>query len=93
MINNAQDYVQNMQPILNNFSSHENKPSMIAKVATVLGENAHNISRMEVVQKTGEADNESIMIINTDESVSEVVLSKITEIDGVRVAKCVNINI
>jgi len=72
---------------------HENKPSMIAKVATVLGENSHNISRMEVVQKTGESDDESIMIINTDEAVSEVVLDKISEIDGVRAAKCVNIYI
>ena len=72
---------------------HENKPSMIAKVATVLGENAHNISRMEVVQKTGEADNESIMIINTEDAVSQTVLDEISLIDGVRAARCVNINI
>ena len=72
---------------------HENKPSMIARVATVLGENAHNISRMEVVQKSGESDNESIMIINTEDAVSQSVLDKISLIDGVRAAKCVNINI
>ena len=72
---------------------HENKLSMIAKVATVLGENSHNISRMEVVQKTGENDNVSIMIINTDKAVEQHVLDKITQIDGVIVAKCVNINI
>lgn len=34
MINNAQDYVQNMQPILNNFSSHENKPYINMDVPT-----------------------------------------------------------
>lgn len=72
---------------------HENKPSMIAKVATVLGENEHNITRMEVVQKTGQSDDESIMIINTEDAVSQKVLSAIEKIDGVRGAKCVNINI
>ena len=36
MINNAQDYVQNMQPILNNFSSHENKPYINMDVPTTL---------------------------------------------------------
>lgn len=72
---------------------HENKPSMIAKVATVLGENNHNISRMEVVQKSGETDSESIMIINTEDAVSCDVLDKIAKIDGVRSPKCVNINI
>ncbi len=72
---------------------HENKPSMIAKVATVLGENSHNITRMEVVQKTGEADDESIMIINTEDAVSQDVMDKIEKIDGVRSPKSVNINI
>ena len=72
---------------------HENKPSMIAKVATVLGENAHNISRMEVVQKTGETDKESIMVINTEDAVSVDVLAQISEIDGIRNPKCININI
>ncbi len=72
---------------------HENKPSMIAKVATVLGENSHNISRMEVVQKTGETDKESIMVINTEDAVSVDVLAQISEIDGIRNPKCININI
>lgn len=72
---------------------HENKPSMIAKVATVLGGNNHNITRMEVVQKSGKIDNESIMIINTDDAVLQEVLDQIEEIDGVRNPKCININI
>ena len=38
MINNAQDYVQNMQPILNNFSSHENKPYINMDVPTPLND-------------------------------------------------------
>jgi len=59
---------------------HENKPSMIAKVATVIGESNININHMHVVQKTGE---NSIMIINTDRAVEKEVLSKIEKIDGV----------
>ena len=73
---------------------HENKPSMIAKVATVLGDDGHNINRMEVVQKSGEKDdNVSIMIINTDDAVENKTLERISAIDGVEKAKCVNINI
>ena len=72
---------------------HENKPSMIAKVATVLGNDGHNINRMEVVQKSGEKDNESIMIINTDDAVDKSTLENISTIDGVGTAKSVNINI
>lgn len=59
---------------------HENKPSMIAKVATVIGENNININHMHVVQKAGE---NSIMIINTDCAVEKDVLAKIEKIDGV----------
>ena len=72
---------------------HENKPSMIAKVATVLGDNMHNITRMEVVQKSGETDNESIMIINTESAITQDVLDKINNIDGVRTSKGINITI
>jgi len=59
---------------------HENKPSMIAKVATVIGENDININHMHVVQKAGE---NSIMIINTDRAVEKEVLSEINKINGV----------
>jgi len=59
---------------------HENKPSMIAKVATVIGEAGININRMHVVQKTND---KSLMIINTDAAVEKNVLDKIISIDGV----------
>ena len=46
---------------------HENKPSMIAQVATVIGEHNININRMNVAQKSKQLskskDNISIMII------------------------------
>lgn len=71
---------------------HENKPSMIAKVAAVIGEYGINISRMQVAQKSGNKDNESIMIINTESSVEKDTLDKITKIDGINNAKYIQLN-
>lgn len=59
---------------------HENKPAMIAKVATVIGEAGININHMHVVQK---AHDNSLMIINTDRAVEKDVNDKIVKIDGV----------
>ena len=62
---------------------HENKPSMIAKVAQVIGENGINIGSMNVVQKNDKHQTESIMVINIDSEVSEDTLSQMNKIDGV----------
>jgi len=70
---------------------HENKLSMIAKVATVMGENGINVSSMTVVQKVADNANDddgvSMMIINTDVDVDEKTLKLIEKIDGVRSPK------
>ena len=42
---------------------HTNKPSMIAKVAQVIGEKGINISSMNVVQKNDKHETESMMVI------------------------------
>jgi D-3-phosphoglycerate dehydrogenase len=68
---------------------HENKPSMIAKVATVIGENRININHMHVVQKQGER---SLMVINTDCAVEKDVLNEIAKIDGVLNSKYVKLS-
>lgn len=67
---------------------HENKPSMIAKVATVIGEAGININHMHVVQKQND---KSLMVINTDCAVEKNVLEKIEKIDGVSVSKYVKL--
>lgn len=67
---------------------HENKPSMIAKVATVIGEAGININHMHVVQKQSD---KSLMVINTDREVENDVLEKIEKIDGVSVSKYVQL--
>lgn len=71
---------------------HENKPSMIAKVAAVIGENNININRMHVAQKSNKKDNVSIMIINTESLVDDVTLTKIEKIDGISSAKYIKLN-
>lgn len=67
---------------------HENKPSMIARVATVIGEAGININHMHVVQKNNE---DSLMIISTDCAVEKNVLDKIAQIDGVSKSKYVKL--
>lgn len=68
---------------------HENKPAMIAKVATVIGEAGININHMHVVQKAGE---NSLMVINTDCAVEKAVSDKIVKIDGVSKALYVKLS-
>lgn len=67
---------------------HENKPAMIAKVATVIGEAGININHMHVVQKHKD---KSLMIINTDREVENSVLEKVAKIDGVSNSKYVKL--
>ena len=70
---------------------HENKPSMIAKVAQVIGENNINIGSMNVVQKNDKHETESIMVINIDTEVDEKTLNAINNIDGVHNPKYVKL--
>ncbi len=71
---------------------HVNKPSMIAKVAKVIGENNINIGSMNVVQKNDRHETESIMVINTETEVDTTVLGEIEKIDGVHNPKYVSLN-
>ena len=72
---------------------HVNKPSMIAKVAQVIGENNINIGSMNVVQKNDKHETESIMVINIDTVVDDKTLESISKIDGVHHPKCVNLTV
>lgn len=70
---------------------HADKPGMIAKVATVLGEKGVNISMMQVARKEKTVGGESIMIINTDSAVCPDILENIKKIEGVFSAAYVNL--
>lgn len=71
---------------------HVNKPSMIAKVAKVIGENDINIGSMNVVQKNDKHETESIMVINIDSDVSDKTLSEIEKIEGVHNPKYIQLS-
>jgi len=70
---------------------HVNQPGMIAKVATVIGKDNVNISRMHVAKNTNE-DPISIMLINTDSKVEGDTLKEITQIDGIKDAKYIHLD-
>ena len=72
---------------------HVNKPSMIAKVAKVIGENNINIGSMNVVQKNDKHATESIMVINIDSEVNNNVLKEIEHIDGVHNPQYIKLNV
>lgn len=69
---------------------HVNQTGMIAKVATVIGNNNVNISRMHVAKSNDETD-VSIMLINTDSKVEPVTLREISMIDGIKDAKYIHL--
>ena len=71
---------------------HENKPSMVAKVAVVIGEHNININRMQVAQKSNKSDNVSIMIITTDSDVDDATMETINKIDGIKNAQYIKLN-
>lgn len=71
---------------------HHDKPGMVAKVATILGNQNINISMMQVARKATTVGGESIMIINTDDTVEDATLAEITKTDGIYNAVYVNLN-
>lgn len=71
---------------------HENKPSMVAKVAVAIGDNNININRMQVAQKSNNNDNVSIMIITTDKDVDDATMANINKIDGIQNAQFIKLN-
>lgn len=68
---------------------HENKPNMIAQVATILGAGSVNISMMQVAdnKKSGE----SIMIINIDQPIDEATNNKIKAINGINDSRYISL--
>lgn len=98
-ITRINDYVTQIKPERHMlFVPHVNKPGMIAKVATVLGDDKVNISRMHVAQKSsleysGKKDELSVMIICTDDIVEQKTIDKISKIDGIRQAQYVSLSV
>lgn len=66
------------------FAPHHDRPGMVAKAATVLGNHSINISALQVARRQASAiGGESVMIFNLDNPLSEALLSEICAIDGI----------
>ena len=63
----------------------EDKPGMIGKVTTFLGENGINIAYLQVSRK--ESENEQVMIIITDQEIRNEIVDSMKNLDGVKYAK------
>ena len=72
---------------------HENKPSMVAKVAQIIGEKGININSMQVNNDTKSQNNESIMILNVPCEVKDDVIQKLNQIDGVKSSKYIKLSV
>lgn len=62
---------------------HHDKPGMVAKVATVLGQEGVNISALQVARQGSLAGGESTMVFNLDNALPEALLTAIQELDGI----------
>lgn len=62
---------------------HQDKPGMVAKVATVLGEAGVNISALQVARHGSLAGGESTMVFNLDNPLPEALLSSIQALEGI----------
>jgi D-3-phosphoglycerate dehydrogenase len=70
---------------------HENKPSMIAQVATVIAKRNVNINKMHVADNTEDSPH-SIMLLSTDTKVEQDILKEIEAIDGIKTAKYIHLS-
>lgn len=71
-------------------SPHINRPGIIGKVGTILGQEGINIASMQVGRTTTEGTN--IMALGVDSDIPVGVLAKIKAVDGIFGAKLVNFN-
>jgi D-3-phosphoglycerate dehydrogenase len=65
------------------FAPHHDRPGMVAKVATVLGQRGVNISALQVARRGPSAGGESVMIFNLDNPLDDGILPEICNTDGI----------
>jgi D-3-phosphoglycerate dehydrogenase / 2-oxoglutarate reductase len=70
-------------------TQHQDRPGMIGRVGTLLGEGDVNISSMQVGRRVRRGD--AIMLMNLDERLAEPLLEKIEAIPGIRSVKQVSL--
>jgi len=71
------------------FTRHEDRPGVIGHTGTILGAKGVNIARMQVGRK--DVGGEAIMVLEIDHEVSKEVLKEIATMNGIKVAKFINL--
>lgn len=69
--------------------SHEDKPGIIGRVGTLLGNNDINIATMQVGRKL--AGGAAIMVLGVDKDVNKEVLKQLTDLPDLRKAKVIHL--
>ncbi|MNT51722.1 ACT domain protein [compost metagenome] len=67
------------------YISHNDKPGIIGKVGTLLGNNDVNIAAMQVGRKI--VGGEAIMVLTVDKAVSKEVLEELTKLPEINTAQ------
>ena len=70
-------------------TSHIDKPGIIGKVGTLLGNNNINIASMDVGRES--IGGKAVMILSVDSTVPENIISQLEKIDGISKAQLVKI--
>jgi len=70
-------------------SSHTDKPGIIGKVGTLLGDEGINIAQMTVGRKS--AGQKALMVLNVDSEIPATVLERLMQIEGIDTAKQVTL--
>lgn len=66
------------------------KPGMVGKVGTLLGQNNVNIARMDLGRDSKEQ--KAMMMINIDESISDELIQELREMEGILDTRLINIS-
>lgn len=71
-------------------TTHVDKPGIIGRVGTLLGNHDINIAGMHVGREG--IGNRAVMVLNVDDAISEPVMKQIADLDGVESARLVQFN-
>ncbi len=71
-------------------TTHTDRPGVIGKVGTLLGDNGVNIAGMHVGRESG-TGSRAIMVLKLDSAVPEQILTQIVQIDGMETARLVQL--
>lgn len=71
------------------FTRHEDKPGMIGRIGTILGNADINIAGMQVGRR--ESGGEAVMVLSVDKTVTDEIAAELVKVDGVRLVRGIDL--